>query len=759
MARVEVCSGEFSLSFHSHTLSWIPSIEVNGGLLDIKSSCYEEEKDSFCFFFSDLGLRWRFRIVSKDGEVSISSELENLSDHSLSIGKVFLFNPQGPAFPSWNSEDTLFFAPSTAQFPKQVHRLSEKNVSMASTTTLQLYNPSVEEAIQIAFATFFTAYTEVSFQKGKEEELSELRALCDYSGWELLSKERKSLETLLLSFGTSPFQQLERWAEKVAASLPCRQWSDPPIGWIGGAWGERFGRIREEAVLENCDAISRRLQGFSIKYIWVSIANIENGQPGNWLEWAYDKFPSGPELFGRQVAEKGFILGLWCGMFWISSHLPALVEKMRDALLKDEKNELIKVCPVWNHGDSAKLPKSERPCCYGLDASHPMAIEFLKHAFAGMRKWGVRYYMLDFLEGGAGALGRFPYAQHHNPSLVAGPEVFREGLRAVRESAGDDTYLLACTGPTFHSVGYADAVRTGNDFGEGRAIHKDSFFYPASYVINNSSHWTAALAALVNQASAYYTHRKLYLNDSGNVLTVDKPLPLKDARIHATIHAMSGGPTMLGDDIERIDDERLSLIKKTLPRSRDVAVPLDLFDSPSPDYPKIFHRTITRPWGRFDVIAVYNFTDTFLSKSFLLSRCGLSSSLRFLVWEFWESAYVGGVSEKITFTVPPGSVAVYRITEDRGIPVVLGTDMHLLMGEMELFDCHWDSDTRSLSGAAFRPAGERGSIFLSAPSGLKVKDHRGLSVAKDGRDDSLIIRVPLIFEGKPIFWKVGFEDA
>jgi hypothetical protein len=190
-----------------------------------------------------------------------------------------------------------------------------------------------------------------------------------------------------------------------------------------------------------------------------------------------------------------------------------------------------------------------------------------------------------------------------------------------------------------------------------------------------------------------------------------------------------------------------------------VAVPLDLFDSPSPDYPKIFHRTIMQPWGRFDVLAVYNFTDTFLSKSFLLSRCGLSSSLPFLLWEFWESAYLGRFSEKITFNVPSGSVAVYRLTEDRGIPVVLGTDMHLLMGEMELFDCHWDSDTRSLSGSAFRPAGEGGSIFLSVPSGLKVKDHRGLSVAKDGRDDSLIIRIPLIFEGKPIFWKVDFEDA
>ena len=56
------------------------------------------------------------------------------------------------------------------------------------------------------------------------------------------------------------------------------------------------------------------------------------------------------------------------------------------------------------------------------------------------------------------------------------------------------------------------------------------------------------------------------LSDSGNVLTVDKRVPLTDAQISATLFGIKGGPVMLGDDIDRINEERLDLIRKVFPR-------------------------------------------------------------------------------------------------------------------------------------------------------------------------------------------------
>ena len=215
---------------------------------------------------------------------------------------------------------------------------------------------------------------------------------------------------------------------------------------------------------------------------------------------------------------------------------------------------------------------------------------------------------------------------------------------------------------------------------------------------------------------------------------------------------------MLGDDVERMDEERLGLIKKTLPRGGEVAFPVDLFDSPEPDYPKVFHRKVERSWGRFDVVAVYNFTEEMLRVPVGLARLGLRAGAGYLVWEFWNCEYVGRARDVLTAAVPPGSVRVYRLVEDRGVPALLGTDMHVLMGEMEVEACAWDADERVLSGTAVRPAGERGNVYLHVPRGLRVANPRGHWIARDARDESLIVRVSLSFEDGTAAWRVRLAE-
>src|SRR6202041_783545 len=105
---------------------------------------------------------------------------------------------------------------------------------------------------------------------------------------------------------------------------------------------------------------------------------------------------------------------------------------------------------------------------YALDPSHPKTLAFLKEVFETYRDWGVRYYMIDFLWAGSDTLSKTPHAKHFDKTLVSGPEVFQKGLQAIRDAAGDDTHLLGATGPTYHTAGVMDAMRVGNDFGEGR---------------------------------------------------------------------------------------------------------------------------------------------------------------------------------------------------------------------------------------------------------------------------------------------------
>lgn len=481
------------------------------------------------------------------------------------------------------------------------------------------------------------------------------------------------------------------------------------------------------------------------------------GAPGNWLAWNRESFPHGHEWLVRKLDEHGLKLGLWCGAFWLCPLAAESMEQLKDALLLDGKGDPVVANPEWRYGRAGLMKKADRPPIYAVDPSHPEAQAFLRKVFRTWRRWGVRYYMIDFLQAAAGAISNIPYASHHDTRLVAGAEVYARGLEVIRRAAGDDTYLLASSGPVVHNAGLVDACRTGNDFGEGRPLYPDASFYPATYVMNSGAFWTGPHHALLNQATNWYTHRRLYLNDSGNVLTVDRPLPLSDAQLHATIHAMSGGPSMIGDDIDRMDADRLDLIKKTLPRPREVARPVNLFRHAHPDAPRVFHRRIEKEWGRFDVVAVYNFANDLLRERIDLADLQLDAAKTYLAWEFWNGEYLGGVTGVFEAVVPPKSVRVFRLAESTGRPVILGTNMHLLMGEMEIVSCRWEEGPRILHVKALRPAGETGSVFLHAPPTMRVSDPRGFWIAKDARDASLLIRARLAFaEEGPAGFSIGF---
>ncbi|NLE29978.1 MAG: hypothetical protein GX629_09950, partial [Phycisphaerae bacterium] len=505
-------------------------------------------------------------------------------------------------------------------------------------------------------------------------------------------------------------------------------------------------RNYEDITLEVLDAINQRLCGLGVRYLWTSMNNVEGSLPGNWLKWNTRCIPGGRETFIKKVGEKGFLQGFWIGPFYLCSMLTDLMEHFEGAILKNPDGSPMVVCSRWDHGDAGRLAKKDRPCLYALDPSHPKVLAYIREVFETYRRWGVRYYMVDFLEAGAGNIHRFPYTGHYDQSLVAGPEVYTRFLRAMKSAAGEDAYLLSSSGPSLHHAGILDGVRTGNDFGEGRPLSPDAFFYPATTVINNLAFWTGPQYALINQAAYYHTHRKLFLNDSGNVLTVDKPIPLSHARIAATLHAFSGGPTMLGDDIRTIDDERLSLIKKTLPRSRDVGRPIDLFDSPKPAGPRVFLRHIEKSWGSFDVLAIYNLEKKPLDITVDLMKMKLDSDREYLVWDFWNEAFIGKTKGSLEVIVSPESVTVLRLTENVGHPTLLGTDMHVMMGEMEIPEYSYDAGSMICRLKANRPADPRGMVFVYAPDTVYIKNFDGLHIARDGTDNSLVIGVPLVFD-------------
>ncbi|HWB98330.1 MAG TPA: hypothetical protein VG672_16570, partial [Bryobacteraceae bacterium] len=412
----------------------------------------------------------------------------------------------------------------------------------------------------------------------------------------------------------------------------------------------------------------------------------------------------------------------------------AEVERLRDAFL-------------LRNGKPITVPSGQWGNSYVLDPTHPKTQSFLHDVFTQYRKWGVRYYMIDFLDSiGGSTPGTYRPDAYFDRSLVPGPQAYRAGLRVIREAAGPETYLLASTGPTLLDVGLVDAVRAGNDYGEGRPLDgPGKGFFPATFVINRPDYWTSHRAATNALAANFFTHRKLYLADSGNVLTIDKPVPLSDAQISATIFGINGGPLMLGDDISRMDDGRLAMVKQLFPRLPECAVPLDLFDTPDPDYPKIFHLKIRRPWGEWDLLALFNYGTDTLRQSIPLERLSLDPRQPYAVWDFWNERYTGAQSSVLQADVPARSVRLLRIARIEDHPFVLSTDLHIRQGETEIQDVRWDAGRMELAIHATRPAGYRGNVYVRVPQGLALKDPTGLWIAKDAGEGALIVRCPLEF--------------
>jgi alpha-galactosidase len=82
-------------------------------------------------------------------------------------------------------------------------------------------------------------------------------------------------------------------------------------------------------------------------------------------------------------------------------------------------------------------------------------LAYLAELIGQIVEWGYGFLKLDFLFAGA-----IPGRRHE---LLAREAAYRRGIEAIRDAAGDETYLLGCGAPIVPSLGVFDAIRVGPD--------------------------------------------------------------------------------------------------------------------------------------------------------------------------------------------------------------------------------------------------------------------------------------------------------
>ena len=686
-------------------------IELNGIMRwasDADRAAWKESEAAFQFGSQQWTVRFR-----PAGEAwLIGSTIRNAGDKPVKLGQCRLADSNEVRL----GANPVALVMTEGQGSSRAWSLSQSQKPLVGKILTQWFSPASGHALQFGFVSFDRAEAVVESGWNQARHMPTVSAWTDFQGFELAPGASVDSEILRIGFEQDPYAALNHWADAVRERSHPRIWPKIPAGWLGHSWVDSFRYEQYEGVVRrNVRAIRKRLPGHDIEYVWVSMGNLEGRAPGNWLAWNRDEFPSGPEALSRDLQSLHFRLGLWCGAFWMNSGLTAQVDRLRGAFL------------LWQ-GKPLTIPHRDLGPMYALDPTHPKTQAFLRDVFTTYRRWGVRYYMIDFLDAITGASpGRHLNDGYYDRSRIPGPQAWREGLRVIRAAAGEDTYLLASTGPRIQLSGVMDGVRVGNDYGEGRSLYgPGKGFYPATFVIDKPDFWTSHRGAIEAMAGYFFTHGKLFLADSGNVLTVDKPVPLADAQISATIFGINGSPVMLGDDIDRVSEERLAIIRRVFPRLPECARPLDLFETPEPDFPKVFHLPVRRDWDRWDLLAVFNLGSQAIEKTVPLERLGLAGQEPYAVWDFWNERFQGVVHGSVTLSVGPESVRLLRIARDREHPWLLSTDMHVRQGQSEIIDCRWDKATSTLIIRAQRPAGEQGSIYVRAPAGWSLANPKGL---------------------------------
>ncbi|MFC1408197.1 glycoside hydrolase family 36 protein [Streptacidiphilus sp. N1-12] len=162
---------------------------------------------------------------------------------------------------------------------------------------------------------------------------------------------------------------------------------------------------------------------------------------GDW--GANAKFPSGMDDLAARITAAGLTPGLWIAPF-IARPDAQVVKEKPELFLADRAGAPVPAGYNWGGP------------YYALDVTLPEAQDHLRRLTETVVGWGFRYLKLDFVNAAAIT------ARRHDPA-VGRESAYREAMRLIRETAGEDVYILGSGAPVLPSIGVCDGIRVGPD--------------------------------------------------------------------------------------------------------------------------------------------------------------------------------------------------------------------------------------------------------------------------------------------------------
>lgn len=556
-------------------------------------------------------------------------------------------------------------------------RLVSGRVNTISNWNTAIHDPASGRTLVAGFVSDDSAIIKIitNYRKGDSvadsgsgwKGFSSLRGVCEYTPPKGMPQGRASFESELLFVGMSersPHEPLESFADAVAAYYGIGAWpGDIPTGW--NVWATAYHHaITRENMLENARWAAANLQPYGMETF-----QIDDGWQLDEGDWEpNEKFPGGMGAIADEIRKLGFRPGLWIAPFVVGA-----------------ESRLAKDHPDWIAPKSQMADMLMPGDWLILDLSHPEVLRWLDALFRKIsREWGYRFIKIDFV------YYTLVAKEYHDPALT-NVEIYRQALETIRNAVTDDSFTVIVGVPLAANAGPMHSIRIGLDIIPDWA--------------DGEGYGTQGVKPMVrNLARRYYLNHRVwvihpdmfYLGGEEETERWGSRLTLEEARTYATLVAITGGVTKIGNTFIRLTREETDLLRRLLPVNKATARPLDLFEMKYPEVWDLENRIGEYPYR---VVTMFNWglnerygediEEAERTIEVSLDKLGLNPEKEYVAYEFWTESHIGTVSGRLSMKLPPRTVRVVAIHPKTEHPRFLSTNRHVTQGATDIKRIRW----------------------------------------------------------------------
>jgi hypothetical protein len=514
----------------------------------------------------------------------------------------------------------------------------------------------------------------------------QVAAQIDYGRLRIKPGASAESETLALGYFADSRLGLEAYADAIAKVYSIKL-PPQPAGFCTWYSDKHGGACDERNLADLAAFAAKELKPFGFSFVqiddhWQS-GESKNGPKRGFMEAKPNgPYPQGMKATAEHLTELGLTPGIWFMPFAGTSYDPFFAPHQD-----------------WFYKDKDGKPFQAKWGGTCLDMSVPGSRDYLKQLVRRIsREWGYKLFKMDGLWTGTGT--RLMYINNGykwddmGEATPADPdktqiEVYRDGLKVVRDAAGSDVFLLGCcVSQNMRSLGGAfgllDAMRIGPDTGAGHI--------GAPHASRN-----------------YFLNGRVWWNDP-DCVSVRAKTPLDQARVNATFATITGDLFYNSDWMPDLPAERLEILKRTMPAHGLFARPVDYFEN---DPARIWRLAVKDR----DVLAIFNWGKSPVTLTCSAPRLGLPTAKEYVAFDFWQNRFLPPFQRELTFELPPASCCVLSIRPVVDHPQLISTSRHITQGLMDVVEEKWDPATNILSGVSRVVANDPYELRVVVPVG------------------------------------------